>query len=91
MDKRYINPDVNRSMATHLKDLSRKLSNMADRFTNEDCPLNAKLLGVPEIEDICIEQQVVSYLKQNWGKIGDTSTAYGVVNIVRHGSQYYRK
>lgn len=88
LKKIYISPDANKSIATHLDELARRLSNTAKRFRGGN--LNATLTSVPSIEDSHIQEQVVEYLKQNWGRIGDISTAYGVVNIVRHVSQYYR-
>jgi hypothetical protein len=73
--------DRAKATATHLRELSRRLALAAD---------SAGSLGVDKHEDICLETQVLAYIKQNYGKIGDISMAHGLVKLVRTGSQYYR-
>jgi len=73
--------DRAKATATHLEELSRKLSLVAKNHHN---------LDVDVLEDIALEEQVLSYIKQNYGKIGDISMVHGLIKLVRTGSQVWR-
>lgn len=76
--------DASKAMATHLRELARRLENAAERYIG----------GVPNIyqkEDIALNEQVRAYIKQNYKQIGDISMAWGLIELVRKGSQIYRK
>ena len=73
--------DRQKTVATHLRELARKISLSADRGLALDVTIH---------EDTALEQQVLSYLRQNYGKIGDISMAYELIKLVRAGSQVWR-
>lgn len=81
----------NSSMATHLNELARKLTNSAKRYTNGELNYgDGSANSIARIEDIALEQQVLAYVKANYGKIGDLSMAHGLVKLVRQGTQVWR-
>ena len=41
-------------------------------------------------EDIALQQQVIKYIQANYKQIGDISMAYGLIQLIRHGSQVYQ-
>jgi len=73
--------DRQKVTSTHLRELARKLNLAADRGLGLDVKVH---------EDTALEQQVLSYLRQNYGKIGDISMAYELIKLVRTGSQVWR-
>jgi hypothetical protein len=73
--------DRQKAVSTHLRELARKLNLSADRGLGLDVTIH---------EDTALEQQVLSYLRHNYGKIGDISMAHELIKLIRAGSQVWR-
>jgi len=85
--------DANRAMATHLRWMSKKISDSAKRFTPECAPedsLSAVKTSPLHVQDSALEEMIIAYTRQNWGKIGNISFAWGLIQLVRFGSVYYQ-
>lgn len=92
-DEHYKSPsDRDKALATHLRTLASRLEYSAKRFT--DPKMQGSLVGAElhpkELEDSALEAIIVDYLRANYKRIGDLSLAYGLIKLVRMGSQVYR-
>lgn len=90
--------DSDKAMATHLRELARRLEKTAKRYDPDCDPRDAlwckndekRACTIRHCEDIALEEQVIKYIKQNYRQIGDMSMVHGLIKLVRHGSQIYR-
>lgn len=79
------------AMATHLREMARRLNKTAKRFT-EDCDPMESLCGGETLhpfhcKDIALQDAVINYTRANWGKIGNISFAWGIMQLVRNAGE----
>jgi hypothetical protein len=76
--------DRDKAMVTHLQYMASSISKSAKRFQEGGDLCHSEALHPIHIRDIELQNVIISYINQNYKKIGDISLAHGLIKLVEN-------